>query len=75
MSKRGYQDWLDSLPPDESDDYPHQDDPTDEDYRALAAEMPVSLPPTDAELDAMARQFDDAGAMHPEDATPSENRP
>ena len=67
MSKRAYQEWLDSLPPEElpdTDDYPHQDEPTEEELRALAAETRrIDPPPTDAELDAMAKQY---GANRPD---------
>ena len=66
MSKRAYQEWLESLPPEElpdAEDYPHQDEPTEEELRALAAELPVDPPPTDAELDARAKQHEANGPM------------
>ncbi len=64
MTKRAYQEWLDSLPPEElpdTEDYPHQDEPTEEELRALAAELPVDPPPTDAELDARAKELETLG--------------
>ncbi|HSQ55555.1 MAG TPA: hypothetical protein VLM40_07400 [Gemmata sp.] len=62
MSKRGYQDWLDSLPGDH-DDYPHQDDLTEEELRALAEKWPESLPLNDADPDAMAWRFSSDDAL------------
>ncbi len=44
----------------DAEDYPHQDEPTEEELRTLAAEMPVDPPPTDAELDARAKQQEPA---------------
>lgn len=52
MSKRAFERWLDSLPEDEREpDYPHQDDPTDEELCAMLDAAPELPAPTDAELD------------------------
>jgi len=53
MSKRDYEKWLDSLPEDErdADDFPHPDDPTDDELRALANELPADPQPTGAGCD------------------------
>ena len=52
MSKRAFERWLDSLPEDEREpDYPHQDDPTEEELRALLDAAPELPAPTEAELD------------------------
>ena len=56
MSKRDYQDWLDSLPEDH-EDYPQQDDLTEEELRARAEELPETPTPSEEELDAIAKEF------------------
>jgi hypothetical protein len=52
MSKRAFERWLDSQPEDEREpDHPHQDDPTEEELRAMLHAAPELPSPTDAELD------------------------
>jgi len=61
MSKRAFQDWLDLLPEDEREpDYPHQDDPTEEELRAMLDAAPELPAPTEADFDAMAKLYESA---------------
>jgi hypothetical protein len=59
MSKRAFERWLDSLPEDEREpDYPHQDDPTEEELLAMLDAAPELPATSDDDLDAMAKLYE-----------------